>query len=88
MVKHTQTIRKQKPMNCLSGFDHFVGWRTKGLHHQISKISKNSFYQRRTEKLSWPGSQLVDLYTGHSDLTAVWPEISFKSRGKNDEYIN
>ena len=24
MVKHTQTIRWQKPMNCLSVFDHFV----------------------------------------------------------------
>ena len=25
MVKHTQTIRRQKPTNCLSVFDHFVG---------------------------------------------------------------
>ena len=24
MVKHTQTIRRQKPTNCLSGFDHFL----------------------------------------------------------------
>ena len=25
MVKHTQTIRRQKPTNCLSVFGHFVG---------------------------------------------------------------
>ena len=25
MVKHTQTIRRQKPTNCLSVFDHFLG---------------------------------------------------------------
>ena len=31
MVKHTQTIRGQQPMNDLSVFDHFVGLRHKGL---------------------------------------------------------
>ena len=25
MVKHTQAILRQKPTNCLSVFDHFVG---------------------------------------------------------------
>ena len=25
MVKHTQTICRQKPINCLIVFDHFVG---------------------------------------------------------------
>ena len=25
MVKHTQTIHRQKPTNCLSVFDHFEG---------------------------------------------------------------
>ena len=25
MVKHTQTILRQQPTNCLSVFDHFVG---------------------------------------------------------------
>ena len=32
MVKHTQTIRRQKPKNCLSVFDHFVGLGLKGLN--------------------------------------------------------
>ena len=34
MVKHTQTIRRQKPMNCLSVFDYFVGLTLKGLKHK------------------------------------------------------
>ena len=32
MVKHAQTIRWQKPTNCLSVFDHFVGLALKGLN--------------------------------------------------------
>ena len=31
MVKHTQTIRRQEPTNCLSVFDILWGWRLKGL---------------------------------------------------------
>ena len=31
MVKHTQTIRRQQPTNCLSVSDHFVGFVLKGL---------------------------------------------------------
>ena len=31
MLKHTQTIRPQKPTNCLSVFDYFVGLALKGL---------------------------------------------------------
>ena len=31
MVKHTQTIHRQKPTSCLSVFDHFVGLALKGL---------------------------------------------------------
>ena len=32
MVKHTQTIRRQTPTNCLSVFDHFVGLVLKELY--------------------------------------------------------
>ena len=31
MVKHTQTIRRLWPTNCLSVFDHFMGSALKGL---------------------------------------------------------
>ena len=34
MVKHTQTIRRLLPTNCLSVFDHFVGLALKGLIQQ------------------------------------------------------
>ena len=30
MVKHTQTVRRQKQTNCLSVFDHFVELAIKG----------------------------------------------------------
>ena len=33
MVKHTQIIRRQKPTNCLSMFDHLVGLELKGLNN-------------------------------------------------------
>ena len=32
MVKHTQTISRQKPTNCLSVFDHSVELALKGLN--------------------------------------------------------
>ena len=41
MVKHTQTTRRQKPTNCLSVFDHFVGLALKGYLLRLSSF--NSF---------------------------------------------
>ena len=35
MVKHTETIRRQQPANCLSVFDRFVGLALKGLTFKI-----------------------------------------------------
>ena len=43
MVKHTQTIRRQKPTNCLSVFDHFVGLALTGLK-TISHTNKKMVY--------------------------------------------
>ena len=40
LVKHTRTIRRQKPKNCLSVFDHFVGLALKGLKQ--SNLHKSS----------------------------------------------
>ena len=36
MAKHIQTIRRQKPTNCLSVFDHFVGLTLKGLAYHLN----------------------------------------------------
>ena len=33
MVRHTQTIRRLLPTNCLSVFEHFVGLALKGLRY-------------------------------------------------------
>ena len=38
MVKHTQIIRRQKLVNCLSVFDHFVGLALKGLRLPLLKL--------------------------------------------------
>ena len=37
MVKHTQTIRRQQPTNCLSVFDHFVQLVLKGLRGKVQR---------------------------------------------------
>ena len=35
MVKHTQTIRRKQPTNCLNVFDHFEGLALRGLSFMI-----------------------------------------------------
>ena len=47
MVKHTETIRRQQPANCLSVFDRFVGLALKGLTFKIEKHLHNfaKFFQ-------------------------------------------
>ena len=43
MIKHTQTLRRQKPTNCLSVFDHFVGLAYKGLGRHTSLVTQELF---------------------------------------------
>ena len=38
MVKHTQTISRQKPTNCLSVFDHFVKMALKRLSNKFEML--------------------------------------------------
>ena len=38
MVKHAQAIRRQKPTNYLSVFDHFVGLAVKELNTFLTKL--------------------------------------------------
>ena len=44
MVKHTQTIRRQQPANCLSVFVHFVGLALKGLSRRVNNPMKSRFF--------------------------------------------
>ena len=45
MVKHTQTILRQQPTNCLSVFDHFVGLGIKGLSRMIIQLMYRFCYR-------------------------------------------
>ena len=49
MVKHTQTIRRQLPTNCLKVFNHFVGLVLTGLtemvSHSVSYVLQQAFTQ-------------------------------------------
>ena len=40
MVKHTQTMHRQQPTNCLSVLDHFVGLVLKGLINVSSQLTE------------------------------------------------
>ena len=51
MVKHTQTIRRQQPMNSLSVFDDFVGMALKGLTITFTKPFQTNF---------WPFSDVLE----------------------------
>ena len=46
MIKRAQTIRRQKPANCLSVFDHFVGLVLKGF-----SLSLKVIFAKTLEKL-------------------------------------
>ena len=43
MVKHTQTIRRLLPKNCLSVFDYFMGLALKGLNELTKGMEIISF---------------------------------------------
>ena len=59
MVKHTQTIRWQKPTNCLSVFDHFMGLALKGL-----KGDSRGFRRRKNleQFILFKQSNFVDVF--------------------------
>ena len=44
IVKHTQTIRRLLPTNCLSVLDHFVGLALKGLKEQLFATKEPLIY--------------------------------------------
>ena len=54
MVKHSQTIFRQKSTNCLSVFDHFVWQRLKGLITVQKKIDTRIIFHQRLELFMSP----------------------------------
>ena len=59
MVKHTQTNRRQQPMNCLSVFDHFVGLAIKGLTLQLHINKLMKMYELKLQFVIWQPNNLV-----------------------------
>ena len=59
MVKHTQTIRRQKSTNCFSMFDHFVGLALKGLNHGIILFGENN--NKLNQKYFWEKWDLLNV---------------------------
>ena len=51
MVKHTQTIHRQKPTNCLSVFEHFVTLALKGLISRM-KLTNRTLMKNYYEVIS------------------------------------
>ena len=51
MVRHTQTIRPQQPMNYLSVFDHFMGLVFKGLRQSALQTNYDRPYCLRNSRL-------------------------------------
>ena len=53
MVKHTQTIRRQQPANCLSVFDHLVKLALKGFKSNMYDISMiwDEVFKNRPSKI-------------------------------------
>ena len=49
MVKHTQTIRRLEPTNCLSVFDHYDGLTLKGLSFFFTQSFYKAFCINQTD---------------------------------------
>ena len=63
MVKHTETICRLLPTNCLTVFDHFVGLGPKGLNSRKKKLMTiifNDYYVSSILKLSDRKGSSVD----------------------------
>ena len=71
MVKHTQTIRRQKPTNCLSVFDHFVGLVRKGLN-VVENLKITAFSNDPSaERLSKSTLKALRKYKNYLSIVAI-----------------
>ena len=63
MVKHTQTICRLLPINCLSVFDHFTGLTPKGLKTQ-NHLRFKVYFSEKEAKFNLFISNFIFLYGG------------------------
>ena len=84
MVKHTQTIRRQKPTNCLSVFDHFVGLALKGLRYvdkgkQISRCWQVNDLRNQVSKwltYIWIWNWFLNIFQVHKKVVDSFNAVS------------
>ena len=57
MIKHTQTINRQKPTNYLNVFDHFLGLALERLKFESADILLQSW--RSSDRLQWVQFQVL-----------------------------
>ena len=87
MIKNTQTIRQQQPMNCLSVFDHFVGLAVKGLNSIFLKTGKfrhiNLFWitNSRIYRENYL-NQFVKYSSKSTKCYGTYPEQWYKNAGR------
>ena len=65
MVKHTQTIRRQLPKNCLSVFDHFVELGLKGLTVKVNLLPITFPTTQLTLTYSWLTKKALEKRVKH-----------------------
>ena len=59
MIKHTRTICRVLPLNCLSAFYHFVGLALKGLSHSVKLCYIAITLIGNDEQTVWVSSKIV-----------------------------
>ena len=68
MAKHTQTVRWQKPTNCLIVFHHSVGLALKGLRYATTKVGNWSHFDFVQVTLTCSMSTIEMLEKGVKDV--------------------
>ena len=72
MVKHTQTIRRQKPTNGLSVFDHFVRLTLKG--PSVTEAFIETFpasFSRSKSGIPWHQNNMWNLFKAYNEETRM-----------------
>ena len=82
MVKHTQTIWRLLPTNCLSVFDYFMGLALKGLiHFTKTKITFFMFshFLKALQALGWRNLTKHESKYGFNHVWTIDGRIMFKN---------
>ena len=87
MVKHTQTICRLLPTNCLSGFDHFMGLALEGSILHVGKLSKPFLYKLHFLAEVWQLKILIFLFLLICMISNQGEKITLYSSIHNTLYL-